>query len=603
MATPAATYCNVGTGTGQNRYKLDYCLGDGLGISTLTTAQYAAQVAPLNATAGTPILSDSPDGMMLLRADVDFDPIAENGYPRTESREMALDGTTNRAFDAEAGDHWIKVIFKVLHLPPEKPSMVVVQLHDDVQDIMEFAVQPVTGYNKTTNPKVELVCRINGTSSGVPKLVADFKYNTVYVAKIRVGAIGAGSAIAWEAYIDNMVTPKVKSSDAGMALLDTAGTVSYFKWGCYLQTKSTGNGTGGLETDVNEYGEVGYRDVQTSHNGETAPGTLAFGTQALDTVANVRWGTKSTAHRTVNPSAISATPGLPATLVNGDMMLCIARSSRGITSTSTAATVSAPAPNTAPSTPATPSGWTRIISTKSTHDNVGPPLLGAYPGGPELEAHTIRWVLFAKKWVNGDLPPSVDIASGTTLTDTVTAQVVAFSGSRYTTDLLNLLDQPPNGLDLTNPNDNNLTVTGINYAAAVSSTVVGPTAALPANATPGSLAIACVYHETNLTSGGVGIVTGGADALTWAEGGEGVTITVTPAAGTASASADEPAFGHDWAIVPASGSSVAIGAKQAAATLSTDANKPNNAVSTAGTGWGVLFTIAAAKNHGRRRVG
>jgi hypothetical protein len=112
------------------------------------------------------------------------------------------------------------------------------------------------------------------------------------------------------------------------------------------------------------------------------------------------------------------------------------------------------------------------------------------------------------------------------------------------------------------------------------------------------LAIACVYHETNTTNTTIGTVTGGSDGLTWAAGGISSIITVTPAAGTSSSSEDEPAFAHDWAIVPSSAGQ-AIPAKSAAATLSTDANHPNASSNVAGKGWGLLFTIAPARKHRR----
>jgi hypothetical protein len=118
------------------------------------------------------------------------------------------------------------------------------------------------------------------------------------------------------------------------------------------------------------------------------------------------------------------------------------------------------------------------------------------------------------------------------------------------------------------------------------------------------LVIECVYHETNVTSGGIAVVTGGADGLTWAEAVEGATATVSPAAGSSDSGEDEQAWAIDWAIVPGSGASVAIAAKTAAATISGDANKPNAGVSTGGCGWGVAFSIApAVKAKARRRAG
>lgn len=572
MATPALTYCNVAVGAGKNNYEISYSLLDGSGITTLGCSTFSNTTAPITGgVGGTYVMADSADGMMMLRADVDTDPIAENGYPRTECRELTTDGTTKRAFDRTTGDHWIKVVFKVVHLPPVKPSVVVCQMHDENDDIVEFAVQPITGYNQNTNNHVELVCRINGTSVGIPKLVADFQLNKVYTVKIRVGAIASGS-VGWEAYLDNMVTPKIKSSDPGMPAMTLTGTQNYFKWGAYLQTKHTGNGTGGLETDVNEYGEVGYRDVQTFHNGETAPATLSFGTQAFDAVSNVRWAAATEFQNDGSNTPLNIIPALPSSLVNGDMMYAISRCRR------TAATA---LPYTqVPSTPTTPTGWSRVISTKSTTT-----------GSSTLVAHNIRFQLFCKKWVNGDVAPTFTYTSSNNA-DLVNIQLFAVSAGKYTVSLLDLLDQPPAGLDLTNPSDNTNTVTGITYAAAASATAVGPTAALGANAAPGSLVLALVAHEINcVTTAAVGVVTGGSDGLTWIEGGEGVLLTTAG-----------HAWANDYAIVPGSGSSVAIAAKSAAATLTADAD-PVTAGTQNGKGWGLLFSLAPAKTHGRRRVG
>lgn len=566
MATPAATHCNVGAAGGQNHYNLSYSTADGAGVSTLTQANLAASTGIAN------ILYESDDGtMMMFRADVDTDPIAVNGYPRTETRELQTDGTTNRAFDPTTGDHWIKVVFKVTHLPPFKPSVVVVQMHDNAGDVIEFAVQPVTGYDQFTNPLVELVCRVNGTSLGIPKLIANFQYNTVYQAKIRVGGIAAGGATGWEAYIGDLTTPKLTSSQAGMPAMSTSGTNSYFKWGCYLQTKWTGNGSTGVETDVTEYGESGYRDVQTFHNGETAPGVLTFGTQVYNAITNVRWATATEFQNTSGDglTAQNITPALPASLIDGDMMFIVVRCRR---------TASAIPSTSTPASPAIASGWSRIISTHS-----------ATTGTSNLVGHNIRFQLWCKKWVVGDVAPTFTYLAATT-TDLVNVQMFAVNGCKWTNQLTELLDQTPTGLDLTNPSDNTNTVTGVNYAAAASTTALGATAALAANAAAGSMVLELIAHEMNVTTGTIGVVTGGSDGLTWAHGGSGALATTAG-----------HAWGNDYALVPGSGSSVAIAAKTATGTLATDAD-PVTAGTQNGKGWGVSLSIAAAKSHSRRRA-
>ena len=575
MATPGATILNIGSGAGQNHYQLDYSATTGGGIVTKTQAQLTTfELASVYYT--------SDDGSMcMLRSDVDVDVIASNGYPRTEHRELATDGTTLRAFNPLTNEHWCQVYARPIHLPPMKPSVVIVQMHDNLDDVIEIAVQPRSDF--ATTGKLEVVGRINGTSVGVPKLVADYVMGDLIVAKIRVGAIASGSA-GWELYCGDLTTPKVKSTDAGMPAMNTSGTNSYFKWGCYLQTKWVSSGTGGLETDRNEYGLVGYRECKTFHTSETAPLQLVFGTDSTNAISNVRWGTKAAGHQTVTMTGITMTPGLPASLAAGDMMFCLIRASRGINTTGNPPVMFAGIP----SSPSVSTGWDRILTARSD------PAAGAVAGGTQLVSHNVRFMLWAKAWEPGDAAPTVTYPATATLTDTSSCQVGACAGAKWTTVLSELIDQLPNGYvpDLASPNNN---ITGINYAAASSTTVIGPTDPLAANARGGALAIAMVTHETNATTGGVAVVTGtDTPALTWAEGGEGATVTITPAVGSSTSSEDEPCWANDWALVPA-GAGQPIVAKQAAATISNDANKPNNVgAAQAGKGWGVLFTIAPA---------
>lgn len=583
-------------------FKLDYSTATGAGITTLTQAQLASS------TGVASIITAHPDGRsVVLRSDVDVDPIATNGYPRTEWREMATNGTTDRAFNDTTGSHEIETLMLPVHLPPFKPAFVLLQEHDDTQDLLEIVVQGRSDYATSGKLEVALKVAVGGSSSstGLPRFIADFGTPAELATKpkwllsrIRTGLIGPGSTAGWSATVNGVT---INSWDAGIPTRDAAnGATAYYKTGMYLQTKWTGSAGGnGLETDRNEYGEAAWRAIRVTHNGESAPFIPVIGSRVLDTVSGVAWGAKANQHRTVNPSILTVTPALPAGLVDGDMMFCIVRTSRGITSNSTAATVSAPKPDSAPSSPdIVAGGWDKIISIRGTASTT-PTLTGAYPGGPQLEAHVVRWMFWVKEWVTGDAAPIVETSSGTTLTDTITAQVGKCSGSKLSTVLQELLDQLPAGLDVSIPDSNN-NETGINYPTATSTTLLGPTAATPGTPEPGSLALACVYHETNTTNTTIAVVTGGSDSLSWAEGGQSNIITITPAAGTSSSGEDEQAFAHDWAIVPTSGYNQAIPAKTAAATLATDANKPLVAATTAGTGWGVALTIAAAK---RRRQG
>jgi hypothetical protein len=343
-----------------------------------------------------------------------------------------------------------------------------------------------------------------------------------------------------------------------------------------LQTKWTGSGTGGLETDRNEYGEAGYRDFRTSHNGETATSVQVRGTFTPNQISNVRWGTKAEIENTAGDGVtpITLSPALPASLVDGDMMYIIVRARRTASSLPSVS---------APSSPAIATGWVRLIGTHSPTT-----------GTSNLVAHNVRFSIWFRRWVSGDTAPSITYLSGTT-TDLMSAQMFAIHDSKTSTlgsvsniplAFSQLIDQPPNGLDVSSPADNTVTVTGITYATTASTTVIGPTGALPANAAAGALVIAAVSHEINMTTGGAGVVTGGSDGLTWAEGGEGVLTTIAG-----------HAWANDWALIPATAGQ-AVPAKQSAATMATDAD-PVTTGTQNGKGWGVLFTLAAANRHRR----
>jgi hypothetical protein len=526
MATPAADWCNIGVGAGKSNYQIDYSTATGAGITTATPSTLASSTGISNI-----LYADASNSHMMLRSDVDVDVIASNGYPRSEFRERQQDGTTLRAFNPTTGDHWVECWIFPTHLPPNfKPSFVMIQMHDASDDLIEIAWQPATSF--ATDGKQEIVLRINGTSSGVPKFVTDAKLNTWYRCRIHVGAIISGAA-GYECSV-NAVT--MRSSDSGMPALVASGANSYFKCGMYLQTKWTGSGTLGLETDRNEYGEAGYRDFRTSHNGETATSVQVRGTNTLDAISNVRWGTKVEA---VNTTGVLFTfsPALPASLVVGDMLYAIVRARRS----SGASAVSTPALD------ATTPGWVRIINYVST----------AATSGTNLVSHCQRYEIWCKPWASGLVAPVFDYTASTT-TDIVSAQMVALAGAKISQSLTEVGDQVP---------------TDTNYSASSSTTVIGPTAALPANARAGALALALISHEFNVTSGTVSTTSG--DSLTWAAGGIGVGTTVA-----------FQAWANDWAIVPATAGQ-SIAAKQCAGTLTT------------GKSASLLLTLAPARKHRR----
>ena len=522
-------------------FKLDYSLSTGGGITTLTQAQLASSTGVSN------IITQSADGLsVVLRSDVDVDPIAVDGYPRTEWREKASDGTTDRAFTDTTGDHTIETLMLPMHLPPIKPAFVLLQEHDSSQDLLEIVVQGRTDYATSGRLEVALKVAVGNTSSstGIPRFIADFgtlaelASNPKWLqSKIRTGLINGGAA-GWSATVNGVT---INSWDAGIPTRDASvSNTCYYKTGLYLQTKWTGSGSAGhegVETDRNEYGEACWRYIKVTHNGESAPAVPVIGARVEDTISNVRWGAKAemvnTAGDGTTPQTI--TPALPASLVKDDMIYVIARTRRTTTGTPSSPAIESVSP-----------AWSRYNVNAASTEFVS----GA--AGTDLLSHSQRLRIWCRPWFSGMAAPVVSYTSNTQ-PDIMSAQCLAIYGGKLGV-AAEVVDQAP---------------TAFNYGAS-STTILGPTAALPANAEAGALALALLANEFNVTSGAATTVSG--DGLTWVEGGEGIGTTT-----------NFQAWANDHAIVPGTAGQ-AITAKQSA-----------NTAHTTGKSASVLMTLKRAK--------
>lgn len=520
-------------------FDFDYSTATGAGITNMTQAQLASTAGVSN------IIYASADGnSVVLRSDVDVDVIAANGYPRSEWREKASDGTTDRAFNDTTGSHEIETLMLPMHLPPVNPSFVLLQEHDSAQDLLEILVKARSDYATTGKLEVALKLAIGGssTSIGIPRFISDFgtlaelASNPKWLqSKLRTGLIGPGSTAGWSATVNGVT---INSWDAGIPTRDAAvGASAYYKTGMYLQTKWTGSGTGGQETDRNEYGEACWRFIKVTHNGESAPAVPVIGARVEDTISNVRWGAKAEGVNSATPTVLTLTPALPASLVPGDMIYVIARTRR----TGGSGIVSSPAIESVTPT------WSRF-NTSSGAEFVS--TAGNVPG--DLTSHSQRMRIWCRPWFSGMAAPVLTYTS-TTPEDIMSAQCMAIFGGKLG-GAAEVIDQIP---------------ANFNFGA-TSTTVLGPTAALPANAEAGALALALLANEFNVTSGAATTVSG--DGLTWAEGGEGIGTTVA-----------FQAWANDWAIVPGTAGQ-AITAKQAA-----------NSAHTTGKSASVLLTLKRAK--------
>lgn len=522
-------------------FDFDYSTATGAGITNMTQANLAS-------TAGVAsIIYASADGQsVVLRSDVDVDPIATNGYPRSEWREKASNGTTDRAFTDTTGDHMIETLHLPMHLPPVNPAYVLLQEHDSAQDLMEIVVKARSDYATTGKLEVALKLAIGGssTSSGIPRFIADYgtlaelTTNPKWLnSKIRTGLIGPGATAGWSATVNGVT---LNSWDVGMLTRDASvANTCYYKTGMYLQTKWTGSAGGnGVETDRNEYGEACWRSIKVTHNGESLPFIPVTGARVEDIVSNVRWGTAAEGVNTAGTS-FTLTPALPASLADGDMIYCIARTRRT-------------AGSSAPSSPAIESvspTWVRLLTSSGGEFVSG-------IAGTDLLSHSQRMRIWGRAWFSGMAAPVLTYTSGTggANPDIMSAQMLAIAGGKI--NAADAIDQVP---------------ANFNYGAS-STTVLGPTAALPANAVGGALALVLLANEFNVPSGAATTVSG--DSLTWVEGGEGIGTTIS-----------FQAWANDHAIVPA-GAGQAITAKSSV-----------NTARTTGKSASVLMTLAPAKKH------
>ena len=485
VATPGALL-NIGTGTKQNRFELQTAhIGDGA-ITTIS-------VATLNGGFTDDTIFTNADGSGVVFAVQEGAPLTsvDAGGARSELREMALDGVTEMAFDATLNDNWIMGSSRVTAGPDgHLNGVVIAQMHDTSSDNIEICTQLSGGV-------IKLLCRINGTSVGMPVLNAlymtDINTPGPWVDwKIRVGSFG------YKIYINDFTNPIIDSTTSGMPALTLSG-LCYFKAGVYTQCKDTDI------VDPNRYSKVELKNLKHWHTGWPDPTAKA----AVGPITNVHVGTATTLQNSPAGS-MNTVPALPTGVVDGDQLVIVdwifhAQENH--------------AQGTA-QTPATPSGWQR----KAT--NFAFTSLKTGTGASPYHA-AMRLTWFYAKYdstgLNGvSAAPTITVA-GSQTDDFHSSQMISFSGAA--------LGDPTDVLGAFTAVDATPVV-----LAAASATLMGPAAGVVTTRNGGIVivAMACDYK---LSSGSVPTLIG--DGLTWvemAEYGSGTGPTMS--------------WGIDYALVP-----------------------------------------------------
>ncbi|HEY9417641.1 MAG TPA: polysaccharide lyase family 7 protein [Pseudonocardia sp.] len=163
-----------------------------------------------------------------LSAHLDGGTTPGSSYPRTEFRELGLDGVTKAAWNPNAsGTRYCRVKGRVTKMPPSKPQLVLLQAHDQDDDVAMVYMS-----SKTT-----VQAKLGDTVVGT--LTSSFAFNTDYVYKIEVVGNGSTSVVKWfwGTTDADLVTPAFTSSSASRS------SGWYFKAGCYGQSNSSTDNT------------------------------------------------------------------------------------------------------------------------------------------------------------------------------------------------------------------------------------------------------------------------------------------------------------------------------------------------------------------------
>lgn len=262
--TAVGTNLNIGASSGMNHFKIDTAFA---GYSDTLELAQADMVAGWNTNPEFCSVTDSY-GRPGVQFNVNVSAPTTSGStnPRTELREEATDGVTDYGFNPQSNTHWLRGRTKVTNLMFTKPTIVWAQAHNASSDIIALVTQKNSG-----SGLVELLIRINGTSSGTPKMSTDTEVGDEWDWMIEFTNSGY-----WAVYYQDLGTPFYDS--VAHAALNPSNPIvysgsadCYFKAGCYANSNlSTELG------DATQFAQVELRYLQHWHTGWPTPTTITL---------------------------------------------------------------------------------------------------------------------------------------------------------------------------------------------------------------------------------------------------------------------------------------------------------------------------------------
>lgn len=213
---------NIGTGSGNNFFKLQYATDGAGAVSEQTLAQVTAGFYldgifyPVDVNG----LTQGDQDWTRFRVRCDGPNTGGTSYARTELREETSGGA-DKSFDSSSGQHRMRVRLRWAEYGSTKPTVIGAQVHDGTSDQWQLCTEK----NATTG-LVEIKSRIDGTSTGQPKAVLDYKLLDTVDTIIDIT-----SGVA-NIFVNDMVNAMQRSTAV-------AGSTLFFKSGCYLNFDET----------------------------------------------------------------------------------------------------------------------------------------------------------------------------------------------------------------------------------------------------------------------------------------------------------------------------------------------------------------------------